>query len=179
MKRLVYLISTFLILTGMYGGNVGAGDLFWVLGYSGTSFKVPARKFLFNENHMSDSDKKSYVEWTKYSAIGVLDVALAQSSNGWAAGRDVSRELAKRSALKNCQKHIGSICRIVDVNRQSAFIKQRGSSGSSSTASSSNKIWCATPNSVTNVSRSQCKTGNGNIFTSKYQANAEHKRRTN
>ena len=28
MKRLVYLISTFLILTGMYGGNVGA-DLGW------------------------------------------------------------------------------------------------------------------------------------------------------
>ena len=26
MKRLVYLISTFLILAGMYGGNVGAKD---------------------------------------------------------------------------------------------------------------------------------------------------------
>ena len=25
MKRLVYLISTFLILAGIYGGNVGAG----------------------------------------------------------------------------------------------------------------------------------------------------------
>jgi len=136
MKRLVYLISTFLILTGIYGGSVGAGDLFWVSGYSGTSFQVPARKFLFNENHMSDSDRKSYVEWAKHSVIGVLDVALAQSSNGWAAGRDVSRELAKRNALKNCQNHIGSFCKIVDVNGTSTFIKQRGSSGSTTVASS-------------------------------------------
>ena len=42
MKRLVYLISTFLILTGMYGGNVGAKQVLLVSQSVGrTIYHVP------------------------------------------------------------------------------------------------------------------------------------------
>ena len=139
MKRLVYIISTFLILVGMYGGSVSAGGVFWNSDQAGeTLYKYPARKFSANESQMSDSDKNIYTEWSKNEPISTYDVALAQSPNGWAAGWTyTSISKAKRNALGNCRRHIGPNCKIVDVNRNSAFIKQRGSSGSSSTASSS------------------------------------------
>jgi len=155
MKRLVYLISTFLILAGMYGGGVGAGEIFWNSDQIGSNlYKYPARKFSANENQMSDSDKRFYVEWTKSEPIATHDVALAQSPNGWAAAWSYAdRNQAKKNALRNCQRHIGSICKIVDINRQSAFIKRRGSSGSSSTASSSSStaqgsVFCYRASSV-------------------------------
>ena len=172
------IISAFLVLTGIYGGSVSAGQIFWIvdqIGWAGT--KVPARKFSSNESQLSDDDKRVYVKWMQTGAPADYDSALALSPKGWAAGFGSNRVKAKQAALRSCKKKLQSnSCKIVDEGGKSAFLKQKSSTGSTATASSSDKIWCATSNSVTNVSRSQCKTGNGNAFTSKYQANAENKR---
>ena len=135
MKRLAYLISTLLILTGMYGGNVGAGEIFWV---PKSDHYVPVEKFSANENEMSAKSKKLYVEWVQDGPVADRSIALALSPNGWSAGYGSNTVRAQRAALRFCRIKIGSnSCKIVDVDGTSAFIKQRGSSGSTSTASSS------------------------------------------
>ena len=54
MKRLVYIISTFLILTGMYGGIVGADSIFNFF-QTGGSAAIDIIGEKFHGNHMPDS----------------------------------------------------------------------------------------------------------------------------
>ena len=189
MKRIVVIISTFLILAGMYGENVSAGEVFWITDQTGWhEAKIPARKFSASQTQMSESDKKLYVEWTKNYPASQDEAALALSSNGWVAGLGVTEQNAQRGALANCKKRFrSSACKIVDVNGKSAFIKQKRSttststaSTSSSTASSFNKVWCATPHAVSFVSSNECELylrgTKGKAFSTKLAATAEHKR---
>jgi Tfp pilus assembly protein PilV len=99
----------------------------------------------YADYEMSDSQKQKYRDWLR-SLDTFYTGALAIAPNGcWYADGGGTRSQAKRAALKSCKKHCKSdACKVVDVNGTSAFIKQRGSSSSSSTASSSDKLWCAT-----------------------------------
>ena len=186
MKRIVVIISTFLILAGMYGENVSAGEVFWITDQTGWhEAKIPARKFSASQTQMSESDKKLYVEWIKNYPASQDEAALALSSNGWVAGLGVTEQNAQRGALANCKKRFrSSACKIVDVNGKSAFIKQKRSttststaSTSSSTASSFNKVWCATPHAVSFVSSNECelylRATKGKAFSTKLAQTSE------
>ncbi len=87
---------------------------------------------------MSDTGKQEYLSWLK--TISGSDGALAVAPNGcWASGRSHTTNKAKRRALWNCGERCSQDCEIRDINGASQFIKQAGSSGSStysSTASS-------------------------------------------
>ena len=137
----------------------------------------------YADYEMSDSDKRKYLGWIK--AIGARDGALAVAPNGCyrALGTD-SIHQSKRKALASCQYQCNSnACKIMDVNGTSAFINQRGSSSSSSTASSSkNLIWCVTSTQYNNkyvhyVTKTGCAGMDGKVYGSKYLAEAEYKRR--
>ena len=88
---------------------------------------------------MSESDKDRYRKELK-KWVGEYSLALAIDANGrwaWDGARDPGG--AKINALASCKEHSKrpNTCKIVDVDGKSAFIKQRGSSSYSSTASSS------------------------------------------
>ena len=138
----------------------------------------------YADYEMSDSDKRKYLGWIK--AIGARDGALAVAPNGCyrALGTD-SIHQSKRKALASCQYQCNSnACKIMDVNGTSAFINQRGSSSSSSTASSSkNLIWCVTSTQYNNkyvhyVTKTGCAGMDGKVYGSKYLAQAERQRQT-
>ena len=105
----------------------------------------------YADYEMSDSEKERYLKWGRQITWGG-DFALAVAPNGCydvASGGDASGGMyqAKREALARCEKKCkSSTCRIMDVNGTSAFIKQRGSSSSSSTASTVEtlQIWGGT-----------------------------------
>ena len=119
MKRLVVIISTFLILAGMHGENVGAGEIFWFYN------KVPARMFSAYETMLSDSDQRFYAKWVQSNGDG-YKFALALSFHGWAAAYSSDIVSAKRQALRMCNRLISSNqCRIVDVNGTSTCINRR------------------------------------------------------
>jgi len=137
MKRLVYIISAFLILTGMYGGNVGAGKSFYVQGGKGL-----ARTFSTDETQMSANDKNEYLQLI--SRTFPHDVALAISPKGWATGvaegygGSTEPDRAIEIALNNCRRWTkSSSCKILDVNGKSDFIKTQSSSGSIGQSNSS------------------------------------------
>ena len=125
---------------------------------------------------MSDSAKQNHQTFVKNSQR--KDAALAVDASGcWAASRGLRTSQAKYYALEQCASKCGSTCVIKDVNGKSAFIKQRGSSSSSSTASSSGKVWCGTKKEVTRVSRYSCEFyKGGKAFDTQSEATAFHKR---
>ena len=132
----------------------------------------------YADYEMSDSQKQKYRDWLR-SLDTFYTGALAIAPNGcWYADGGGTRSQAKRAALKSCKKHCKSdACKVVDVNGTSAFIKQRGSSSSSSTASTSTHyVWCATDVSVSKLYESSCRSRNGKGFSTKTQAQAEHQR---
>ena len=92
----------------------------------------------YADYEMSDSEKERYLRWAKQLKSG-RDFALAVAPNGCYRGAYYPPGFLyqlRRYALANCYKKCkSSTCRIMDVNGTSAFIKQRGSSSSSSTAS--------------------------------------------
>jgi len=69
MKRLVHPISTFFILTGMYGGSVGADSTSIVDCVSNGQgcYKVLGGKF--NGNYMPDSHKERYLESNSHNLV--------------------------------------------------------------------------------------------------------------
>ena len=123
---------------------------------------------------MSESGKQKYLDWLK--TIGGSDGALAVAPGGcWNASSSVTVQHAKRRALNKCRERCNRTCEIKDVNGTSRFIKKRGSS-SSSTASSSDMVWCATRKTVTHTNPHFCSNWGGKAYSSKYQAEVEHKR---
>ena len=130
----------------------------------------------YADYEMSDSQKQGYLDWLK--TFGAWDAALAVAPNGCSYGdTGATPSQAKRAALKSCKKHCKSdACKVVDVNGTSAFIKQRGSSSYSSTASNpTHLIWCATGDGVIKTSRAACEyyIYDGKAFASKSLAQAE------
>ena len=131
----------------------------------------------YADYEMSDSQKQKYRDWLR-SLDTFYTGALAIAPNGcWYADGGGTRSQAKRAALKSCKKHCKSdACKVVDVNGTSAFIKQRGSSSYSSTASNpTHLIWCATGDGVIKTSRAACEyyIYDGKAFASKSLAQAE------
>jgi len=104
----------------------------------------------YADYEMSDSEKERYLKWAGKSSGA--DFALAVAPNGCydvASGGTASGGMyaVRKKALAQCEKKCkSSTCRIMDVNGTSAFIKQRGSSSSSSTASTVEtlQIWGGT-----------------------------------
>lgn len=133
MKRLLSMVSTFLILTGMYGGSVGADSVFTVSckSYGSGCYKVLGGKFA--GEHVPDSHKRRYLESTGILVSEGWSISLAVAPGSWTAGISLRGiKDAKNNALKNCKRHTGSdSCKIVDANGRSAFIKERRSSSSS------------------------------------------------
>ncbi len=136
----------------------------------------------YADYEMSDSQKQKYRDWLR-SLDTFYTGALAIAPNGcWYADGGGTRSQAKRAALKSCKKHCKSdACKVVDVNGTSAFIKQRGSSSSSSTASSRKIIWCVTSFKFNNKyihqkTRAGCAGMAGKVFASESLAEAEHQR---
>ena len=92
----------------------------------------------YADYEMSDSEKERYLKWAGKSSGA--DFALAVAPNGCydvASGGTASGGMyaVRKKALAQCKKKCKtSACRVMDVNGTSAFIKQRGSSSSSSTA---------------------------------------------
>lgn len=145
---------------------------------------------------MSDQDKTKYLSWVKKLSQGDAEgkcwggecrAALAVGPNGcWAKFPDMSLSRSKNQALKKCNTDCSTNdCQIMDIDGKSAFIKQKGSSVSSSTSissssfstsSSSNEIWCATKRSVSRVSKYSCDLYDGKSFDTQSQAKTEHKR---
>jgi hypothetical protein len=117
----------------------------------------------YADYEMSDSEKERYLSFGRQQSSSGADFALAVAPNGcygiWLnAWVDEGMEQARRRALAQCKKKCkSSVCKIMDVNGVSDFIKQRGSSSSSSTASGSEKVWCATKHWVSERSKSSCK----------------------
>ncbi|MDP6314572.1 MAG: hypothetical protein QGF76_09935, partial [Arenicellales bacterium] len=103
----------------------------------------------YADYEMSNSEKERYLSWGRQITWGG-DFALAVAPNGCydvaSGGTESGMYAVRKKALAQCKKKCKtSACRVMDVNGTSAFIKQRGSSSSSSTASSSkNLIWCVT-----------------------------------
>ena len=128
---------------------------------------------------ISDSNKQKYLDWIKKHGHGwSYALAVAPNGCGWYESGNSIYE-AKRKALRGCKKSCKTTCEIKDVDGKSAFIKKRGSSSyssSSSTASSSDKIWCLTKYGVIEYDRSGCIKEGHNVYSSKSQAEAEHKR---
>ncbi len=106
----------------------------------------------YADYEMSDSEKERYLKWgAQFQDQGLYSfdrpVALAVSPNGcygmavlcngcFQISWQSTLKILKRDALRSCKwKCKSSACKIMDVNGTSAFIKQRGSSSSSSTAS--------------------------------------------
>ena len=89
MKRLVYIISTFLILTGMYGGIVGADNIFKFF-QTGGSAAIDIIGGKFHGNHMPDSHKTKYLRWVQERHGYVWDTALAVAPTGRANGLWIS-----------------------------------------------------------------------------------------
>ena len=125
MKRLVCIISSFLMFAGIYGEGVGAGDVLWI----------------------ADQDKAEYLNWVAKLEQGDAEgkcwggecrAVLAVGPSGcWAKFPDMSLSRAKKEALKKCNTDCNTNeCQIMDVDGQSDFIKQKGSSASSSTSPS-------------------------------------------
>jgi len=123
---------------------------------------------------MSDSGKQQYLDWLK--TIGGSEGALAVAPGGcWAAEPGLDTYSAKRKALRRCKNYCKKTCEIKDVNGISYFIKQSGSS-SSSKASSSSKIWCATKYFYRQMGKTSCLARGGKSYSSESQANREHQR---
>ena len=125
---------------------------------------------------MSESDKDRYRKELK-KWVGEYSLALAIDANGfwaWKGARDPGG--AKINALAACKEHSKrpNTCKIVDVDGKSAFIKQWGSSSSSST--DSEWVWCATASSVRYVKESSCSASwrNGKSYLTEQKAKAAH-----
>ncbi len=122
------------------------------------------------------------MSWARQLALyGGEDFALAVAPNGGydkdSAGLSQGIYITRRKVLAQCKKKCkSSACKIMDVNGTSAFIKQRGSSSSSSTASSSNYVWCATSKQAWRTTVHSCKSSKGKDFSLKHQAESEHQR---
>jgi len=126
---------------------------------------------------MSETDKERYrKELKKY--LGEYSLALAIDADGgwaWNGARDPGG--AKIKALASCREYSKNpyTCKIVDVDGNSEFISQRGSSSYSSTVSSSSsgKVWCGTKNEVTRVTKYVCEFNQGGkAFETQSQASA-------
>ena len=141
MKRLVYIISAFLILAGMYEEKVSADELVWDRSLQPLTLgPTPWRRFSVNESQLSEDDKKQYLDWVS-SQWTSYPKAMAVASKGWAGGIGQDLFSAKRTALKNCKKKIGSSsCKIIDVDGSAAFLKQKNSSGATSTQLAKKKV---------------------------------------
>jgi len=135
----------------------------------------------YADYEMSNSEKERYLSWGRQITWGG-DFALAVAPNGCydvASGGTASGGMyaVRKKALAQCKKKCKtSACRVMDVNGTSAFIKQRGSSSSSSTASSSNYVWCATSKQAWRTTVHSCKSSKGKDFSLKHQAESEHQR---
>jgi hypothetical protein len=131
----------------------------------------------FDALAMSDADKKKYLKLVN-QYFGEAILALAVDADGrWAYNGAQSPPAAKTKALALCKEHSKKpeTCKIVDVDGKSDFVKNKSSSTTSTTASSSKYVWCATKHSFWKVNRtSAC--GSAKVFASKYQAQAEHQR---
>ena len=115
MKRLVCIISSFLMFTGIYSEGAGAGDVLWI----------------------ADQDKTKYLNWVAKLDQGDAEgkcwggecrAVLAVGPGGcWAKFPDMSLSRAKKEALKKCNADCNTNeCQIMDVGGQSDFIKQKG-----------------------------------------------------
>ena len=82
MKRLVYIISTFLFVAGMYGGNVGADSIFQFT-QEGGGTSVGGR---FSGSSMPDSHRQKYLGLLDFRKRSGWSVALAVAPNGWVLG---------------------------------------------------------------------------------------------
>ena len=86
--------------------------------------------FVANVCAMSEKDKDFYRDFVRNA--GSLEVALAMDESGfWTTNAATNLVRAKREALKACKKQSKkpATCKIVDVNGNSDFIKQKGSVG--------------------------------------------------
>ena len=131
----------------------------------------------FDALAMSDADKEKYLEWVRKGVDGEAKIALAIDVTGfWAAHSGANPVMAKHNALTHCQQNSKKpkTCKVVDVNGTSDFIKKRTQTTSSTTTKK--LVWCATKNSASRKTASSCNYISGQVFTTKAEAEAEHRR---
>ena len=192
MKRLVVIISTFLILSGMYGGSVGAKDHNTSVSTSGSASTASSSS--------STESWKSEIVWcvTKH---GVVDAALSacrkeglpyyfsewkaiveyarlygRSSKGYSSTDSGSKSVwcaTKESAalVENeevCSKFGGTIFSS-QAQAQSAVLGLK-------LAWNASKLWCATRQTVYLTTNASCVDAGGKSYSNKYLAEEERKR---
>ena len=143
MKRLIYIISTYLILAGMYSGTVCAESMVWIYqNFLRETLKIPTA----SSSSISNQAKSIYLQFGyEVSSAYTSDFALAKGSNGWAAGIGRDRHDAQRNALSNCTEKLKfKSCKIVDVNGTSDLFKQKTKQVVSTTSDQPDRTLAAT-----------------------------------
>ena len=160
MKRLVYIISTFLILTGMYGGSVGAknhdtdDEKIWCAtrDFSG---RVSRSTCDSKRGNIFSTESQADAEFDRLNARVVISTASSSSSGKVWCG---TKKEVLRVSKYVCEFNRGGKAFDTQSEATAFHKKLKGSSSSySSTASSSGKVWCATKYSVANISKTACK----------------------
>ena len=129
----------------------------------------------FDALAMSDTDKERYLELDNNEGGGSFALAI-DVTGYWAAHTGANPVTAKQQALDYCQQNSKKpkTCKVVDVNGTSDFIKKRTQTTSSTTTKK--LVWCATKNSASRKTASSCNYISGQVFTTKAEAEAEHRR---
>jgi hypothetical protein len=131
----------------------------------------------FDALAMSDADKEEYRETIRKGVDGQNSLALAIDVTGyWTWHSGANPVTAKQNALDYCKRRSKKpkTCKIVDVNGTSDFIKKRTQTTSSATTKK--LVWCATKYSASRQLASSCNYRSGQVFTTKAEAEAEHRR---